>query len=240
MPALMMSFFLIGFQNCSQADFTALSKSSDSIENPPPGESGQDDPNDPGLDGGHFDLDTSSRVYSFSQGRTDKHVHEYDDKYNVSFADFFNLNGDGFTKITDRVGATQAFYVIVANAQLSPGAVLEINGVDYPVVDYQNKILAGGLGPRTFTLGGPNQLTSLKIKFRADALTTNGLIATQTSCVVSNDPGANGEYRNGALIVQILDAATAKLDTATKTAAVDGGLLWEATLFWHKSGAPCY
>jgi hypothetical protein len=233
----------VAFQNCSEVNFSAISKQESPSDAPTPGNNAQDNPEDPGLDGGHFDLDTSSQVYSLSAGRTDHHVHEYDDKHNVNHVDFFNLLDSGFTKISDNVGPTQSFVIIVANAQLSPGAILEINGTDYTVVDYQKKVEDFRNGAQTltaFSLISANPLSSLKMKFKADALKSGGLIPTQTGCVVKNDPGANGEYRNGALTIQILDSAVAKIDAVTKTAAVNGGLLWEATIFWHKSGAGCY
>lgn len=236
-----LAFLMSFYQNCSGVNFAKLSDTA--AERVGDGDEGDatDDPNDPGLDGGHFDLDTSSQVYGFSAGRTDHHVHEYDDKHNVNYVDFFNLLDSGFTKISDKVGSTQKFIIIVANAQLSPGAILEINGTKYPVVDYQKLVenFRTGTAPLTeFTLAGSNPLASLKMKFKADALSSGGLIPTQTGCVVKNDSGATGEYRNGALVIQILDSSTATIDPSTKVAS--RGLLWEATVFWHKEGAGCY
>ncbi|MEQ1877490.1 MAG: hypothetical protein ABL958_12660 [Bdellovibrionia bacterium] len=241
------SVLMAFYQNCGGVSFSKLSGSGpDQTDSDAPDNDarngGVDDPNDPGLDGGHFDIDTSSQVYALGSGHTDHHVHEYDDKHNVNYVDFFNLLDAGFTKISSNIGPTESFIIIVANAQLSPGAIIEINGTSYPVVDYQKKVedfRSGAASALTvFTLNSANSLTSLKLKFKADALKSGGLIPTQTGCVVKNDPGINGEYRNGALIVQILNAANARIDATTKTAV--SGLLWESTVFWHKEGAGCY
>ncbi|MEQ1877660.1 MAG: hypothetical protein ABL958_13530 [Bdellovibrionia bacterium] len=237
----LLTMIAISFTNCSSADFAAMSPENTKIENPDSGEDGYDggldDPNDPGLDGGHFDLDTSSSIYPLGNGRTDHHVHEYDDRHNVASVDFFNLLDGGFTEISSKVSAGQEFIIIVANAQLSTGTYLEINGSTTRSTVYQTRVddYRAGAPLTKYTLA---TLTSFKLKFDANAITGGGLIPTQTSCVVGNDAGAKGEYRNGALTIQILDAATAQLSPTTKTATA--GLLWEATVFWHKQGAGCY
>ena len=156
--------------------------------------------------------------------------------------DFFNMLDTKFTTISSRVASGQEFYVIVANAQLSTLTALEINGIRYSTPNYQanaQKFLNGGGGLLpTFTLDAGNPLSQFALAFRADAITSGGLIATQTGCVRANDAGASGEYRDGALTIQILDAATASLDGATGAAST--GLLWESTVFWHKDGVDCY
>ena len=51
------------------------------------------------------------------------------------------------------------------------------------------------------------QLTSFKMKFASNAITLGGLHPTATGCVKGNTPSPNGEYRNGALTTQLLDAS---------------------------------
>lgn len=182
-----------------------------------------------GLRGGHFDLDTSSQIYAPNDGETDKHIHEYDDKHEVNGADFFKLLDRNLGEIDEHIADNQPFILIVANAQLSTGAVLEINGRRAKAIDYQKS----GVRP-VFSIGaasGAAQLTSLKLSFAPTAIETGGLVPTETGCVVSNRPGFNGEYRNGALVLQALDANDYSINPATGTAS--SGLLWEATLFWH-------
>jgi hypothetical protein len=99
------------------------------------------------------------------------------------------------------------------------------------------------------------QLLSLKLSFDAFAIISGDLVPTVTGCVKNNTPGALGEYRNGALMIQALDASAVSggfvFDAPTdryvagSTAihsplgyATDG-LLWESTVFWHWDGA-CY
>lgn len=234
-------------------------------------------PGELGLIGGHFDLDTSSQIYAFSGGSTDGHVHEWDDKHDLTTVDFFALpDGDGnpLHEINDNanaVGNDELFLLTVANSELSPGGVLEINGTSLSVVNYHgllNRYLSGGMAAGesfpVYKLGVPTpaqaasgvvQLISLKLSFDAFAILSGDLIPTETGCVRGNDAGAKGEYRNGALMIQALDASNIsagfKLDVPTQryvagsTAihAVHGyatdNLLWESTIFWHwKEG--CY
>ncbi|MFQ5350787.1 MAG: PilC/PilY family type IV pilus protein, partial [Thermoanaerobaculia bacterium] len=235
------------------------------------------DPLDPGLLGGHFDLDTSHLTYPFSGGQTDGHVHQWDDKHNRTTIDFFALpdgNGNPLYEITSNVFGIQpneTFILTVANDNLSPGGVLEINGSSVSVGDYRavlQRYLSGTLLPgETFPrykLSNPNsfeqaagvqRLSSLKLSFDAFAILAGDLLPTETGCVKSNTPGALGEYRNGALMVQALEASGITsgftFDPLTQryvagTTAIKSplgyatdGLLWEATVFWHWEG-PCY
>lgn len=201
-----------------------------------------------GIIGGHFDLDTSHLVYGPSAGTTDHHVHEYDDKYKTNGADFFNLAESGLGKIQATIAPTKRFILIVANAELSRGGILEVNGSVTNVLAAQDKNraqLGMGVTPQIYTIGPSSapddvKLGSLKLYFDKNVIAQSGLIPTATGCVRKNQPGAKGEYRNGALVLQALDAEKFKIDPATGVAsATDGGLLWEATVFWHRDST-CY
>ena len=105
---------------------------------------------------------------------------------------------------------------------------------------------------------GVVQLVSLKLSFDAFAILSGDLLPTVTGCVRGNVPGALGEYRNGALMIQALEIDAEDVsedgfeydeedqiyeadDTeihSTLGYAVEG-LLWESTVFWHWDG-PCY
>jgi len=114
------------------------------------------DPDDPGLLGGHFDLDTSSQIYPFSGGATDGHIHEWDDKFEATTIDYMNIkggNGNPLYEIShpgSGIHPTDIFIVTVANTDLSPGGVLEINGKSLSVTDYRavlNRYLSGTMLP---------------------------------------------------------------------------------------------
>lgn len=255
---LLFGTFMLGlimmFQNCSDVQFSG--KDETKIENGPTGippgphpEEGSQ-PNPPeevGLIGGHFDLDTASAVYPLAKGETDAHVHEYDDKYDTTQVDFFAMEEKKLGEIQDQIPGDNQFYLIVANAQLSPGAILEINGQSISVVAYQQKVdafLKGDSGALvTYSLdglAGTTRLTSFRLLFQNDALSKGGLVPTQTGCVRNNDPGKNGEYRNGALTIQAVNTAGFIINPETWTASLDAEMLWEATVFWHKEKAGCY
>ena len=145
------------------------------------------------------------------------------------------------------ISTEQRFIIIVANADLSPGATIEINGVSTSVVVFRDQVNAA-LSSGTYsaytlgqpTISGDQQLTSFKISFALSAIEDGGLIPTATGCVKHNNPGANGEYRNGALTIQALNADSFNIDSSTGAASLaGGGLLWESTIFWHKDNN-CY
>jgi len=234
-------------------------------------------PDDPGLLGGHFDLDTSHLIYPFDGGATDGHVHEWDDKHDLTTIDYFSLpDGNGnplyeITNVANGVPSSSAFILTISNDDLSPGGVLEINSSNISVGDYRallDRYLSGTLGPDEvfprFKLDEPTaaeesagvmQLRSLKLSFDAFAILSGDIIPTVTGCVRKNTPGAEGEYRNGALMIQALDASNVssgfEFDAATQryvagSSAVHSplgyatdGMLWESTVFWHWQG-PCY
>jgi len=189
------------------------------------------DADDPGLLGGHFDLDTSSQIYPFSGGTTDGHIHEWDDKFDATTIDYMNMkggNGNPLYEISHPGGGihpTAIFIVTVANTELSPGGVLEINGKSLNVADYRaiqdrylsDTLLPGEVFPRykmtppipAEEMAGIEKLESLKVSFDAFAILSGDIIPTQTNCVRGNFPGELGEYRNGALLIQALNGSYA-------------------------------
>lgn len=217
------TFLVVIFQNCNGVGFSQDAGSTNSqngTPNPPAANGDAFGDVFQGLKGGHFDLDTSSQAYAFNAGQTDHHVHEYDDKYNVTYADYFNLLDPKFGNIDEIVAPDARFTILLTNANLSPGGVVEINGQRLSVT----KHVTGSV----YTLSGATdvKLSSLKIGFTPDALMNGGLIGTETGCVVKNEPGKLGEYRNGALTIQALEVGSQKL-------------LWESTIFWHWDNG-CY
>jgi hypothetical protein len=234
-------------------------------------------PDEPGLIGGHIDLDTAHLIYAPNAGTTDGHVHEWDDKWDRTTIDFLRLpDGNGnplyeISSVTNGVAPTEKFILTVANTAMSRGGVLEINGASVGVEEYHaltrrflaNALLPGETFP-VYQLATPNaaaaaagvkRLTSFKMSFDAFAILSGDLMPTVTGCVRGNKPGTLGEYRNGALMVQALDASNMtggytlnaitnqyvtgsnKVDKTHTYATL--GLLWESTMFWHWDG-PCY
>jgi len=214
----------------------------------------------PGLANGHFDYDTvEARRYCLGDQRcegTTKHTHEYDDIFDVTYASLFSgfaghLRVNDCTKdgrISDCadpdasrfIPEDTVFKIQVVNADLSPGAWITINGVDYDVDAYDNVPLAE---LPTYTLGpGESQLTELQMNFDVQAIANCELIPTQTRTVRANIPGIEGEWRSGALTIQLV-TATASPTSGTgngdhqAVTTENAGLLYEATYFWHWSGA---
>ncbi len=239
--AVILFSLTISFQNCSDVGFStgkgnkdvkgAAGESFGTINQPGafPGMNGVN-----GISGGHFDLDTSTKIYAASAGTTNHHEHEYDKKHKTTIIDFFNLIDPGYDNIQSAIPTGRRFVLNVVNASLSPGGVLDINGSLVGVTGFKRG--------QVFTIGpasvaGDVSLNQFRLGFSPDVLANNGLVPTATSCVRANDPGKLGEYRNGALTIQALDADNFTLDPAT--GAASSGLLWEANVFWHWNGG-CY
>lgn len=197
-----------------------------------------------GIAQGHFDLDTSTRSYDFNRGDTNKHIHEYDEKYDVLGADFFELRNDKLDEIDETINESKRFVIIMANSQLSESAFIEINGQVYTMKQYR-EIMGDYSNLKKYVLGSPQvagdiQLKSFSVFFPKDILAKNGLIASEPKCVIDNKPGANGEYRYGALLAQAIDLDSLSIDPVLKVASIDSdSLLWEAAFFWHKDGVEC-
>jgi hypothetical protein len=188
-----------------------------------------------GVPGGHFDLDTSTQTYALLAGTTAAHVHEYDDKFNVTGVDFFNMLDPKLTAPADVIATDQTFKIIVANAQLSPGARLTINGQSYLATDWQKRSLNGNLPVFSFSgAPGTQKLTAMAVTFDPTKSIIGQLIPTETSLVRSNTPGPGQTYRAGALTIQMIDSSLFEIDSKMGVASIGSkGLLWEATLFWH-------
>jgi hypothetical protein len=178
----------------------------------------------PGLAGGHFDFDTDNKW----GGSTDAHEHEYDDKTDRTYADFFDTDAPGSTKLFSLgeygISGNQELIVLLANADLSPGAIIQIGKHTWNAVEYQRMIHQALLNwdgksvlrspedvPLVVT---PNGLKAnggtLRIAFDEMAIVEGGLHPTQTGCVKSNASLShltNGRWRNGALIMQLIDRA---------------------------------
>lgn len=188
-----------------------------------------------GVQGGHFDLDTSIQTYAFNQGTTVRHVHEYDDVYNVTGVDYFKLLDDKFAQPQKILSPDQKFKIIVANAQLSPGARLTVNGEIFAAADWQKRSTSGDLPIYSLSgVAGTQKLSSLAFTFDPIKPISSQLVPTVTDLVRSNAPGPGQTYRAGALTIQMIDAATGQIDATLGVAKIGvPGMLWESTLFWH-------
>ena len=208
-----------------------------------------------GLEGGHMDIDTSSFIYPYRRGRTDGHVHAYDKKYNVVGASFFNFADSKLRNIPLNVPAGTRFKIIVSNGDLSPGGRLVINKAYNPAdpatwvyVNAYDNVLPSALPIYSLEgLEGTTRLTEFGLYLDLGVIAAGGLIPTVTGAVRSNTPGRNGEWRNGALTVQVVKVNADGSDAFTVNTSFSGGgfqgvatsgLLWETTYFWHSNTGP--
>jgi hypothetical protein len=214
-------------------------------------------PTTTGIRGGHFDYD----FYNTANSTTDKHVHMYDDVYNVTGASFtassdsdFNLTADG------RVTSSSEFFVLVSNGDLSPGVNITVGGKTWKAYEFPNTFD----GTQTYY----NATTAKKFQFQmpdnvldakdwGTGVIRAGLHPTAPECVIY-DPtlniGGRTEIHNGALTIWVLKKSTPKsaivlnvVGNPAKGYKVtnDSYVLKKWTVFWHngKMGidtAPCY
>ena len=204
---------------------------------------------------GHMDVDTSSQLYPYRRGKTDRHVHAYTRHYNTAGLDFFNLADNKLHEITDNVSSGMKFKIIISNANLSPGGRLVINKTYnpsdpttwIPVTTYDNT------APSALTVysldGAPGTTRLTSFGFYSDMATiaNGGLIQGNPGHVKNNTPGIYGEWRNGAFTIQVVRVNDSGYDAFTTNTTFSGGgvqgvatsgLLWECTVFHHGSGGP--
>ncbi|MCF6251349.1 MAG: hypothetical protein L3J75_08785 [Methylococcaceae bacterium] len=166
-----------------------------------------------------------------------KHVHEYDDKYDVTGVNMLNASEPAFNLPNAITDTTTQFKILVMNQYLNPAAKLSVGGADY-----ENVKTYGNLANET---NASTLISSLSTYTRADINTLiynlpldafkskdwwgdggiirAGLIPTKTGCVnklntdgsMINDTagrkgliGPNGERFNGALAIQIIKSTT--------------------------------
>lgn len=211
---------------------------------------------DPGIFCGHLDIDTSHLVYPPAKGTTDGHIHEWDDKFNSIYVNYFDMKTTTLHNIQRDIAATQKFKIIVANADLSPGARLVINKnydendpSTYVLVTQYDDIPIANLPVYSLSgVAGTTKLDKLEMHYLTTAIQNRQVIPTNTGDVRGNILGKNGETRNGALTLQAVkvnsdgtDGFTTKLSYSA--GGVQGGALsglaWESTTFWHWGG-PSY
>jgi Tfp pilus tip-associated adhesin PilY1 len=215
---------------------TLFNRQSDLDYSPPTPSAGS------GISGGHFDVD----FYSTSSGSFAKiqHVHEYDDKYDVTGVNFLNAS-DSKLNLATKLATNVEFKVLVMNQYLNPASLLSVGGGAFVgIKDYGGLTTAATAGAAlaglpTYTLANVNTLAwkmpldGFKSKdWWGDGGTVRaGLIPTQTGCVNkvnsngsaadASNIGLNGERHDGAMTVQIIKSNTP--DTALELNYSGGG-----------------
>lgn len=164
-------------------------------------------------------------------GTVDGHAHEYDNLHGVTFVDFVNLEprcgqskdtgwGNNVAQALERISevnmaSNKEFFVIVANADLSPYSTLQIGEYKWNVMEYQKMIqekldawiLLGknNTGANSFTnmmkddndhsllhkyedfFNADDVLTgTISHSFASDAIANGGILSTKYSCVTGD------------------------------------------------------
>lgn len=207
-----------------------------------------------GVAGGHFDAD----MY---YGSNDNHIHEYDDKYDVTGINWLNPSSAQQDLGTAIPNASTQFRILIANQAFNPGVYLNIDNAGYTNVRYLGT--SSTLSVSSLPVYSQHTLRSLVMNLPYDAFNSKdwwgtgdiraGVIPTVTGCVQKNTLGVSGTWRNGALTVQIISTSVTdseiQLNVAgrpdlgwrlTATAAANSAKkLAEFTIFWHHPNGRC-
>jgi hypothetical protein len=181
---------------------------------------------DRGVSGGHFDLDLFDRRDGTFRNR--KHVHEYDDKFDVVGANFLNPSDIAFRVSNAITSPTAQFKVLVTNQYLSPATHLSVGGAAWTSVrTFGGQATATDAGAMLASMPvyTRNDVGTLGFRLPLDAFASKdwwgdgvlraGLIPSQTGCVnkvsgtgVPGAPGQFGEIYNGAMTIQLISPDT--------------------------------
>jgi len=170
-----------------------------------------------GVSNGHFDFDIyyptcTASASSYKCGKN-THVHQYDDKYNVTGVDMQNASSTAFNLVNAIASTTTKFKILVANQYLSPAVQLKIGDSSAAYVQVKDIQTSGTPALNTTTNAfsnsltvysrggttGTTQLANLYMNMPLDAFaakdwqgigfTQVGLIPTATGCVHANQVG---------------------------------------------------
>ncbi len=183
--------------------------------------------NEPGIVGGHFDVDVyhtvfsnASKLYPFQQSR---HTHEYDDTYDVTGVNFLNASNTNFNLSNAIASTSTKFKVLVMNQYLNPAVQISVGGQPYvSVKSYAGQ--ASATDPAALMTSLPvytrATVNTLAFKLPLNAFNAqdwwgngdvrSGLIPTQTGCVNkfaqsgATRMGPLDERRNGAFTIQVV------------------------------------
>lgn len=155
-----------------------------------------------GLYGGHFDFD------SFDEnGDLIKHIHEFDNKFNVIGVDYRGGVNYGDSEKTKGIkmpsfGGENIKFVII-NGDLS-SARIKLNNADLKPGHVYND----------------SSIHRLRIEFDANVINNGKIHASNPGCVKKNTKLRNPGDRNGALTLRAISDKT-------------NSMLWETSLYWH-------
>jgi hypothetical protein len=207
---------------------------------------------DPGVSGGHFDAD----IYD-AAGKV-KHVHEYDDKYNVTGVNFLGASEPLLNASTLVTSNSTKFKILIANQKMSPAVEFSYAGLPYTAITGSAALTTTGLKMASLPVFTLADVQTLKYKMPKDAFESKdwagdgliraGLTPSQTGCVQKGPdpdkdertgtigPAPHKLHRNGALTFQLVKDTTP--DSAVTQASNNGeaGYGYRVTL----AGRPTY
>lgn len=177
----------------------------------------------------------SSKVFDYHKGQVDFESLNIQETFNLGYFDLLKSADPRLRQLMDRIPFESSFYIILVNGQNYLDMSLWINSIKIPLNIYSenSKLFAEGhlRNWPVYSLSGlknTKKLNQLAIDFGPSI---HNLSKTQLSCARLNTPGPKGEYRNGALVLQIVNSSAMSFDTITKTAGKTAHMFAEVTIF---------
>ena len=218
---------------------------------------------DPGVTGGHFDVDI------YDKGGKVKHTHEYDDKFDVTGVNFLAPSDPEF-HVTEVLGPGEPFKILISNQPYSPAVNISYGGLPYKNATKMTTYTTAGLAMADLPHFTRDDVKTLKFNMPKNAFEVQdwagtgdmrvGLMPTETGCVNKDSSELTGKigptphklYRNGALTIQLVKHITVDSEIEMASAAGDSTfgyriklgernarLIAEYTVFWHHDNKKC-
>lgn len=193
-----------------------------------------------------FTMTGSSLVYDYERGRVDFQTTDLMDIYEDGVIDLLKSPDPKVRALLDRVPLHGEFYLVVMNGQHSPASLIQINDDYFFARDYatRSQQFAQGLDVpfKSYSFDSNKRakpLKKLKLHLLKEAEGNGHFVYTSRNCVVENQPGPKGEYRNGALTIQLIDTSVTTFDPITFGAGKGARLLAEFSVFREHEDSGC-
>jgi hypothetical protein len=190
----------------------------------------------------------SSQVYEYGKGQTVFSTKGLEELYPEGAIDFINSPDPMVRHLLEKIPFNTKFYILIINGSSTKKTLLQINDSFESTSDYGRRSEGFALGKikampiYTFAPGATTaiRLEQLKLHVQPTGLASADFTASSAlRCVIRNTPGPKGEYRNGALTLQIVDATMTTFDEITRGAGRAARLLAEFTLHKEDPDARC-
>lgn len=180
-----------------------------------------------------FSMTGSTKKYDPFKGHTDFYTKQLEEIYPTGVIDFINSPDPLVRSIIEKIPFDASFYLVLVNASGIKHTMIQINDEYIPASLGQTKAWTKySFAPYS---NSSLKLEKLRLHLRGNSGDSVDINESALPCVAMNAPGPKGEYRNGALTLQIVDASSSLKNGPDKNAR----LLAEFTVHKENSKTTC-